>query len=56
MTYYKIIRYLIRNGFPAGKADYVRGMIREMVKHPPETRRCTREGYCPLHNTCHYEY
>lgn len=56
MTYYKIMKYLIANGLPKGKADYVRGMIRELVNNPPETRRCSGEGYCALHNTCHYEY
>ena len=38
MTYYKILRYLVKNGLSEGKAHYVCNMIRELVNNPPDTR------------------
>jgi len=32
MTYYRIWKYLVKQGLPKGKAHYVRNMILELVK------------------------
>jgi hypothetical protein len=61
MTYYRIWKYLKDHGLTSGQAHYARNMIRELVKTPPETRKCSDdacsgEGYCALHGICHYEY